>query len=392
MAKEAFSMDEYYKKLQKEDKDAIVNLKERTPIDFIPTGSWVVNTLIGDGTLQDKPGGLPRGHVVEIRGNESSGKTTLLLSAIRQAQEMGGACLLLDFEQTFHSKYAENLGVSLDKKKLLVAQPMHFQQGARMIKDALSAKPWIIGVDSVAAMTPKEVFEGKIDEGGRIGLHAQLMSAFLQIITKYLKEANTCLVFNNQLRNIIKASKYDKGPDKESTGGNALRYYASVRIDLEKGYVERVERISAITGKKEKEPVNVTSKVSIIKNKIDKPFKQAPIFIKFGEGIDNIMSIIELAVNLGVIKQSGAFYTFSQGNEQVLKCQGKQALWKELNENAKSFKLLQSHLVISKDAQVEERYKDEQDSPPADEMDQMLENVASTYVEKKKRQKEATAE
>ena len=391
MAKESVSMEEYYKRLTKEDKDSIINLKEKTPIDFIPTGSWVVNSLIGDGTIQGKPGGFPRGHVVEIRGNESSGKTTLLLSGIRQAQEMGGHCLLLDYEQTFHAKYAEKLGVSLDKKKLIVAQPMHFQQGARMIKDALYMKPWIIGVDSVAAMTPKEVFEGKVDESGRIGLHAQLMSAFLQIITKYLKESNTCLILCNQLRNIIKTSKYDKGPDKESTGGMSLRFYTSVRIDLEKGAIERVERVSAITGKKEKEPVNVTSKVSIIKNKIDKPFLSAPIFIKFGEGIDNIMSIIELAVNLGVIKQAGAFYTFTQGNETVIKAQGKQALWKELNENEKSFKLLQSNLVLKKDTQIEEQYKDEQDPPP-DEMDQMLENVATSYVEKKKQKEEKVAE
>ena len=172
MAEKTMDINEYYKKICKEDKETIVNLKNRTPIEFIPTGSWVLNSLIGDGTMTGKPGGFPRGHFTEVFGDESSGKTTLLLSACRQAQELGGIAVLLDFEQTFHPDYASKIGVDLDPKKFIVHQPKHFQQGARQIKDLLALRPAIIVVDSVSAMIPKEFLEGQVDEAGRMGLQA----------------------------------------------------------------------------------------------------------------------------------------------------------------------------------------------------------------------------
>ena len=392
---------EFYKKIGKDDKDALVNLSHRKALDFVPTGSWVANALIGDGTMKDRPGGFPRGHITEIIGDESAGKSTLLMSGIREAQEMGGCCVLLDFEQTFHPGYAESLGVSLDKNKLILWQPMHFQQGARIIKDALSLRPMIIGVDSVSAMTPREIFEGKIDEAARPGLQAQYMSAFLGYITKYLKAANVALVFTNQLRMVLNIGKpqfpgADNGPTEESSGGRALKFYSSLRIMMKKSKVERIERISNITGKAEKEPVNVTVKFSIIKNKIDKPFRSAPAFIRFGEGFDNILSIIKLAVNIGVIKQAGAYYTFEHGGETIFKTNGEAALWKTLNENEKSFKLLQDSLIITEDTEIKQQYNtaSEQDTP-VDDMDAMLENVGSEFVQRvedKKKRKEAAEE
>jgi recombination protein RecA len=377
--------EEYYKKIGKEDKDAIVNLSLRQPIDFIPTGSWPINCAIGDGTMTDKPGGFPRGHVVEVLGEESSGKSTLLLSSIRQAQELGGLCVLLDFEQTFHPGYAEKMGISLEKNKLIVIQPMHFQQGARLIKDSLNMRPMLIGIDSVSAMIPKEIFEGKVDEGGRIGLLAQLMSAFLQYITKFIKGSNTCLLFTNQMRTVINTGGWspNRGIQEESSGGKALRYYSSVRLLLKKGAVEKVERMSKITGKLEKEPVNITTYVSVIKNKIDKPFKKVPVFIRFGEGFDNILSIVELAINIGVIKRAGAIYSFSHSGEQLLKVQGKEALWTSLNENPALFQKLQGSLVFKEDEQVKEEFKDQQDAP--DEMDALLQDASASYVAKKKK-------
>ena len=180
--KKALSPTEFYKKLSKDDRDKIVDLQNQKPLEFISTGSWVIDSLIGDGTLTGKPGGLPRGHIVEVFGDESSGKTTLALSAIRKVQEAGGFAVLLDFEQTFHAKYSESLGVNLSKDKLLVMNPSHFQHGARLINDALAMRPMLIVVDSVSAMTPREVIEGDVDEAVGVGLQARLMSTFLQYI------------------------------------------------------------------------------------------------------------------------------------------------------------------------------------------------------------------
>lgn len=380
---------EYYKKIGKDDKQAILDLNKKQVISFIPTGSWPINAIIGDGTMTGKPGGFPRGHITEIVGDESSGKSTLLMSGIREAQRMGELCVLLDFEQTFHAKYAQNLGLNLDRNKLIVSQPLHFQQGARMIFDALRMRPAIIGVDSVSAMTPLQVLEGSVDEGSRIGLQAQLMSAFLSYITKFLKDSNVALIFANQLRQVIKtgAAVYQHGPDEESSGGKALKYYSSLRLNMKKGAVEKVERMSALTGKKEKEPVNVKAIVSVIKNKIDVPFKQVPVYIKFGMGFDNIQSIIDLATNLNVIKRNGTLYTFTHDNEKLINATGKQALWDSLNNNEKILKRLQDSLVIKVDEGLKEEYKEEEDG--ATDVEALLNNVGETFVEKVKAKKEA---
>lgn len=378
------TVQEFYKKIARDDKNAILDLNSETPIEFIPTGSWVINSLIGDGTMTGKPGGFPRGHITEIFGDESSGKTTLLLSGIREAQNLGHLCFLFDFEQTYHKGYAAKLGVSSNENKLVVFQPKHFQQGARLIKDAFSMKPGLVAIDSVAAMTPRQYLEGEIDELGRVGLLAQLMSSFLTIITKDLKESNTALVMTNQLRTVINMNSYGKnyGPSEESTGGKALKYYVSLRIRMMKGTIEKIERISRITGKTEKEPVNVTTRVAIVKNKIDKPHFSAPVFIRFGEGFDNIQSIIELAVNTGVIKRAGAFFTFRHGDEQLIKVQGKIELWKALNESEKLFKILQSSLVFKEDEEVQAAYAEDDPDVPRDAMDDALENVALTFIQK----------
>jgi recombination protein RecA len=385
---------EFYKKIGKEDKSAVLDLKNQKKMDFISTGSWVINSLIGDGSLTGKPGGFPRGAITEIVGDESAGKSTLLLSGIREAQALNdGPCVLLDFEQTFHKDYTARLGVDVDPNKLIVFQPMHFQQGARMINDALRMKPAIIGVDSVSAMTPLQVLEGSVDETARIGLLAQLMSAFLTYISKFLKDSNTALVFTNQLRQVINTGWVAPGaPTEESTGGKSLKYYSSLRIMMKKGKVEKVEQVSNITGKKEKEPVNVISRVSIIKNKIDKPFRAAPTYIKFGVGFDNILSIIELAINLDVIKRMGNMYVYSHGKEKLIEVLGKKQLWETLNSNEKLFKRLQDSLVIGVDEQIQREFKEDSEAGGVDEMDALLNNVGNTFVEKKNKKKKAKEE
>jgi len=398
MADKILSPEEFYKKVNKEDKDAIIDLKNRKIIEFIPTGSWVLNSLIGDGTMTGKPGGLPRGHITEVFGDESSGKTTLVLSACKQVQELGGLAILVDFEQTFHADYTEKLGVNLDPKKFMLIQPRHFQHGARLIRDCLSMRPMFIAIDSVSAMTPKEVLEGDVDEAGRIGLQAQLMSAFLSYMSKFLKDSNVCVAFTNQIRSVIKKSKFQMGPDEESSGGRALKYYSSVRIKLKTSTVEKINVKSKITGKMEKEPINVMIKASIVKNKIDKPWRAAPVYIRFSEGFDNIQSIIELAINTGVIKKAGAFFTFAHGGENLIKEQGKEQLWKVLNENEKLIVKLRDSLVIKEDQQTKEEYKDIDDDNEElkDDIDDVLSNVSSNFIkkqeEKKKKSKEGPEE
>jgi recombination protein RecA len=249
-------------------------------------------------------------------------------------------------------------------------------------------RPALIVVDSVSAMTPRQVLEGDIDEAGRIGLQAQLMSMFLGYITKDLQPAETCLMFLNQLRAVIKKSKYEGGPDEESSGGNALRYYSSVRLKLKTGTVEKINAKSTITGKDEKKAVNVTVKVTAIKNKIDVPWKSGPMFIRFAEGIDNIQSLIELAVNRNIIKKSGAFFKFSIGDELVFSAQGNEQLREMLKNDNAMFNKLLKNITLKED--IEEKEESKEDVP--DSLDTALENVATVYVEKVARKKKAKEE
>ena len=301
MFEKAMSVDEFYKRLSKNDKMAVINLNDKKKIDFISSGSWVVDMLICPETGK---GGFPRGHIVEVFGNESCGKTTLGMSACKQTQEEGGLPVWVDFERTFSKDYAKDIGLDLNPKKFIYMEPLNLEHGMGLIAAAFAMKPWLIVVDSVAGMTPKAFLDGDIDEVARIGLQAQLMSKSLNIITKYIPSSNTCLLFTNQLRSVIKKTKWQTGPDEETCGGKALKYYSSVRLKMRTSTVETVSEISKITAKREKKPVNVMVKIQVAKNKIDKPFFSGPAYIRFGEGFDNLRSIIELACNAGVIKKT----------------------------------------------------------------------------------------
>jgi recombination protein RecA len=394
MAAKSSSLSEFYKKLTKEDRNNIIDLQKKSKIDLISSGSWVVDSIIGDGTMTGTAGGLPRGHIVEVFGDESSGKTTLALSAIKQVQKKGGFAALIDFEQTFHREYARRIGLDLDPNKLLVAQPPYFQKGASLIVNLLrEVKPHLIVVDSVSAMLPREVMEGAIDEGGAIGLQARLMSASLAYITKFLKDSNTCLLFINQLRSMIKKNKYDTGPDEETSGGRALRYYASVRIKLKKGAVEKLKVTSKLTGKEGKEPINVTVNATVVKNKIDKPWMAAPIYIRFGEGFDNILSLIELGINTGIIKRNGGYFTFDH-KEGTLKVAGKEGLRKALEEKEQIFDQLRASITVREDNKAKEDYKgfDQNNADEGDIMDEILSNTSASYMEKQKAKTEGSDE
>ncbi|MGA1498076.1 MAG: recombinase RecA [Steroidobacteraceae bacterium] len=269
-------------------------------VEAVPTGSLGLDIALGIG-------GLPRGRVVEIYGPESSGKTTLMLSAIAQAQRLGGVAAFVDAEHALDPSYAEKLGVNL--KDLLVSQPDTGEQ-ALEITDMLvrSGAVDIVVVDSVAALTPKAEIEGEMGEM-QVGLQARLMSQALRKLTGNIKRSNTIVVFINQIRMKIGVMF---GSPETTTGGNALKFYASVRLDI--------RRIGAI--KNGEEVVGNQTRVKVVKNKVSPPFREAEFEIIYGKGISREGELIDLGVLHNLIDKAGAWYSYKgdrigQGKENV---------------------------------------------------------------------------
>jgi recombination protein RecA len=258
-------------------------------IDVVSTGSLGLDLALGVG-------GLPRGRVVEIYGPESSGKTTLTLQVIAEVQKAGGTAAFIDAENALDITYAGKLGVKTED--LLISQPDTGEQ-ALEIADMLvrSGAVDVIVIDSVAALTPKAEIEGEMGEP-QMGLQARLMSQALRKLTANIKRTNTLVIFINQIRMKIGVMF---GNPETTTGGNALKFYASVRIDI--------RRIGSI--KKGDEVVGSETRVKIVKNKVAPPFKQAEFDIMYGEGISREGEVLEIGVNLGVLEKSGAWYVYN---------------------------------------------------------------------------------
>ena len=269
-------------------------------IEVISTGSLSLDMALGVG-------GLPKGRIVEIYGPESSGKTTMTLHAVAEAQKVGGTCAFVDAEHALDPVYAEKLGVDMDE--LLVSQPDTGEQ-ALEITDMLvrSGAVDVVVVDSVAALTPKAEIEGDMGDT-HVGLQARLMSQALRKLTANIKRSNCIVIFINQIRMKIGVMF---GSPETTTGGNALKFYASVRLDI--------RRIGSV--KKGDEILGNETRVKVVKNKVAPPFRQAEFDILYGEGVSRESEIIELGVGQGLIEKSGAWYSYNgdrigQGRENV---------------------------------------------------------------------------
>lgn len=314
---------------------------EREAIPAISTGSLGLDVALGIG-------GLPRGRVVEIYGPESSGKTTLTLQVIAEAQKAGGTCAFIDAEHALDPIYAENLGVDVDN--LLVSQPDTGEQALEICDMVVrSGALDVVVIDSVAALTPKAEIEGDMGDT-HMGLQARLMSQALRKMTGNIKNSNTLVIFINQIRMKIGVMF---GSPETTTGGNALKFYSSVRLDI--------RRIGSI--KEGDEVVGNETRVKVVKNKVAPPFRQAEFQIMYGKGIHHLGEVIDLGVKQGLVEKSGAWYAYK--GEKI--GQGKKNAAIYLGENPEIAAEIEKQIRVQLLGSDEEKEQAAKDAEPAND-------------------------
>ena len=296
--------------------------KEVVPVESISTGSLGLDLALGVG-------GLPQGRVIEIYGPESSGKTTLTLHAIAECQKAGGVCAFIDAEHALDTVYAKNLGVDIDN--LLVSQPDYGEQALEILETVIrSGAVNLVVVDSVAALTPKVEIDGDMDDQ-QVGVQARLMSKALRKVTGLLNKMNCTVIFINQIRMKIGMTGY--GSPETTTGGNALKFYSSVRLDI--------RRIATL--KQAENSIGNRVKVKVVKNKVAAPFKLAEFDIMFGEGISKTGELIDYGVKLDIVDKAGAW--FSYDNTKI--GQGKENSKVFLKDNPEIAKEIEEKILIA---------------------------------------------
>ncbi|GGZ43393.1 MULTISPECIES: recombinase RecA [Mesonia] len=289
-------------------------------VDAIPSGSLGLDLALGVG-------GYPRGRVIEIYGPESSGKTTLTLHAIAEAQKAGGIAAFIDAEHAFDRFYAEKLGVDIEN--LIISQPDHGEQALEIADNLIrSGAIDIIVVDSVAALTPKSEIEGEMGDS-KMGLHARLMSQALRKLTSSISKTNCTVIFINQLREKIGVMF---GNPETTTGGNALKFYASVRLDIRRS-TQIKNSNSDVMGNK--------TRVKVVKNKVAPPFKMAEFDIMYGEGVSKVGEIIDIGVDYEIVKKSGSWFSY----EDTKLGQGRDAVKTLLRDNPELMEELETKIT-----------------------------------------------
>ena len=302
--------------------------KEIEPIESISTGSLGLDIALGVG-------GIPRGRVVEIYGPESSGKTTLTLHVIAQCQKVGGVCAFIDAEHALDVGYAKNLGVDVDN--LLVSQPDYGEQALEILETVVrSGAVDLVVVDSVAALTPKVEIDGDMDDM-QVGVQARLMSKALRKVTGILHKMNCTVIFINQIR--MKIGMMGYGSPETTTGGNALKFYSSVRLDI--------RRIATL--KQAEQSIGNRTKVKVVKNKVAPPFKQAEFDIMFGEGISKLGELIDYGVKLDIVEKAGAWFSYNDSKIG----QGKENSKQFLKDNPEIANEIEEKIKIALDVAVE---------------------------------------